>query len=315
MTDHLMTVPIQADDTGGCRSLRHGLRLLCDETDERLDRLHRSEALSDVDAATGASTQIRELRAATVNLLDSDIDDEELLTTVFATFSSLSERVDELTNGAELRQALRDEPGALEDVERHALVIGDFAGAGLIGYVTNEVPDPARFTQVDDSAHVPLLHALMRSITTGLRSAPTGEVRVQDIVAEMDGLAGKVLEQFAPIPHHGPHRDKRMAMLAGTVLWNLVRRARRDAMSQQERDESLAARQQALEPVQAAVRYQARRLPTMPDFPFWYDIGLGFGLFEPVLRELAAGQDLAAPTRADAVLWWTITGDALRVGD
>lgn len=307
MPDGLLSLPTAPKGVDPAPHMRVLLADLCDTVDAHLERLHRTAEEDHYSDAADVSTAMREARQIGRMMLEDAVDDLDELQSLYALVVNLTQRAEHVFIASDIRTALVDQDELFTRVEPHALAIGDFCGGAFMEFAINHVRNRERFHRIECQARVPLMHALMRAVSAGIAAADAQFLAAPELEYQIDNLIPKIMDVHGTIRSNDPVRHQRVASMAGTVLWNAVRINRRDG-ELDARNASLARRAADLEQIHADVRFQAQRLEEMPDFAFWYDVGVGFAMFQLILERLAEEQELVVPARPDIYVWYSMLG-------
>lgn len=258
------------------------------------------------DEAADASTALRELRNVAKRAVDEQLDDHDALLALLAAFTRAVEEADRVLHCADLRFALADDVELWERVASHALPIGVWAMSGLSQFLQQSLRDVGLLQRVEDQASVPLVHALMRAITAGVMYGRACPLEREWLTSDLDELLVKSLDAFGAPPTNPINPllvQLRNAAISATALWNLARIAQRDNMSASQRNAYGHARSKLLEPIRADVGFQLRQLGVLPNFAFWFDVGVAFSTVDPVLQQLIDEQDVRISARPNPMIW------------
>jgi hypothetical protein len=277
---------------------------------DRIERLHLDSHPCVRDAAADASTALRELRRGAQLAVEGELDDEELLLALLVPFTSAIEEADRVIHVADLRFALEHDVDVWEQVEPDALRIGEWAMSGYLDLHFHQVRDMDRLLDVDSRGSVPLVHARMRAIVAGMLHGRAVPLASDQLEYRFDELLIKTLQAMGPVPPDSPVADQCFAGIGACALWNLARIAQRDDMSASDRSAHLAARGVQLDEIRADVDVQRRELGAIPDFDYWFDVGVAYVSIEPILSRLVAEQDLRMPGRPHPLAWLDMLGRA-----
>lgn len=307
MPGRLLALPTPPEGIDGAAHVRQRLIAAIDEAAGVTKRLHLETVPRALrERAADASTRLRALCAAARRFVDEEPENESDLLKVLGLLHALIEEGDDVIAAADLHAALERDAACWEQVQDRALAIGELASSSFIGYVINELRDPELLDRVERRVDVPLMHALMRAITSGLLHGRRHPVTDVDVGHRIDELLMKILKVHRPFKQDDPMVHLRLAAASSGALWNFTRIALRDDLTSAERAHYAKCRRAALRSIRSDVRHQQQVLAVLPDFDHGFDIGVALGTVEHVLKSQADFHRVEFPRRADAVAWTSL---------
>ena len=302
MRDSLLIVPSTPTGVDPATHLRELLVAARDDAAQTTKRLHLDSHDCLRDPAAIASTALRELRQEALEAIEQELDDEGHLLELLGAFSLAEEAADHVLMSSDLRAGFEHDLATWEAVEPHALAIAELSGGMFVSYTLGQLRDPERLHRVERRARVPLMHALMRAVVAGYQRGPREASGFVDPRDRFDELLLKMISAHGPVPDD-ELRHLRFATTSCGALWNLARIAQRDDMSPKQAAAYIAARRDALDGIRRDTRFQQRELGVMPDYEYAYDVGVAYGMVEPILAARAERHGLRKPLRASAPAW------------